>query len=156
MLIFSVWPELVKLPNLHLIRPNTLFLLWACTSGRQREKRAMAPTPPPFPIPQHFVLCRDREATLRATARVCQVVTLAAPVVVKSAGSAPTTHYPLLRPRFSTASSTTRSDNGTSSPQSLAAPPEASVLPASNKSTPAPSGTTSQVRLIFPSLRMSI
>ena len=90
MLIFSVWPELVKLPNLHLIRPNTLFLLWACTSGRQREKRAMAPTPtpPPFPIPPHFVLCRDREATRRATARVCQAVTLAAPVVVKSAGSA--------------------------------------------------------------------
>ena len=91
MLIFSVWPELVKLPNLHLIRPNTLFLLWACTSGRQREKWAMAPTPPPsqsHPTSFHFVLCRDREATRRATARVCQAVTLAAPVVVKSAGSA--------------------------------------------------------------------
>ena len=36
----------------------------------------------------HFVLCRDREATWRATTRVCQDVTLAAPVVVKSAGSA--------------------------------------------------------------------
>ena len=82
MLIFSVWPQLV--------RPNTLFLLWAYTSGRQREKQAMAPTPtpPPFPIPPHFVLCRDREVTRRATTRVCQAVTLAAPVVVKSDGSA--------------------------------------------------------------------
>ena len=81
MLIFSVWPELVKLPNLHLIQPNTLFLLWACTSGRQREKRAMAPTPtpPPFPIPPHFVLCRDTEAARRATTGVCQAVTFAVP-----------------------------------------------------------------------------
>ena len=92
MLIFSIWPELVKLPNLHLIRPNTLLLLWACTSGRQRGKWAMAPTPTPPPsqshhTPFHFVLCRDREATRRATSRVCQAVTLPAPVVVKSASS---------------------------------------------------------------------
>ena len=46
------------------------------------------PNPIPIPIPPHFVLCRDREATRRATARVCQAVTLAAPVIVKSAGSA--------------------------------------------------------------------
>lgn len=157
MLIFSVWPELVKLPNLHLIRPNTLFLLWACTSGRQREKRAMAPTPtpPPFPIPPHFVLCRDREATRRATARVCQAVTLAAPVVVKSAGSArpPTPPAPATILHCFVDSKVRQ--RHLFSPI-LVAPPEAPVVPASNKSTPAPSGTTSQVRLIFPALRMSI
>ena len=119
MLIFFVWPELVKLPNLHLIRPNTLFLLWACTSGRQREKRAMAPTPttPPFPIQPNFVLCRDREATRRATARVCQSRHLGRPRCRQIGRIRKATHSPLLRPRFSIASSTARSDNGTSSPQ---------------------------------------
>ena len=144
MLIFSVWPELVKLPNLHLIRPNTLFLLWACTSGRQREKRAMAPTPtpPPFPIPPHFVLWRDREATRRAAARVCQAVTLAAVVVVKSAGSArpPTPPAPATILHFFVDNKVRQQH--LFSPI-LVAPPEALAVPALNKSTPAPSGTTS-------------
>ena len=157
MLIFSVWPELVKLPNLHLIRPNTLFLLWACTSGRQREKRAMAPTPTPPHSQSHHTSFFAETERRRGGQRLG--FSKPSPWPPPSSSNRPDPRGHPLPPAPATilhcfVDSKVRQRHLFS--PILVAPPEAPVVPASNKSTPAPSGTTSQVRLIFPALRMSI
>ena len=155
MLIFCVWPELVKLPNLHWSGPTLCsFCGLAQVGGREKSERWTQPHPHSQSHHTSFFAETERRRGGRRLG-----FSKPSPWPPSSSSNRPDPRGHPLPPAPATilhcfVDSKVQQRHLLS--PILVAPPEAPVVPASNKSTPAPSGTTSQVRLIFPALRMSI